>query len=179
MVSLPPSDRWRLLAQIVPRFSTLAAVSIFVVIGSSLYLAWLHVGRVGALLETFYGGSLLAKVALITPLLLIGATNLLVIRPNLAKAVVSFGSLNNAAALAKRFSALVRAEVALAALALLAAAILTSLPPGRQVYEQLLTTRPLVMNAQAQDVRVSSPSHQRAPAPTRPRSGLPMPTGGP
>lgn len=49
----------------------------------------------------------------------------------------------------------VRAEAVLGALILLVAGLLTSLPPARGTYEQVLSAQPLVMTAPAADVRVS------------------------
>ncbi|MBI4492749.1 MAG: copper resistance protein CopC [Chloroflexi bacterium] len=178
---LPPAERGRLLAGLVPRFSVLAVASVGVLVATGLYQAWLHVGSPSALLETLYGQGLLAKLGLATPLLLLGAANLLILRPRLAAAAqvgggrvggwwLEVGSSHqpptsnpSASNLGRYFSRLVRAEVALAALVLLAAGVLTGLPPARQAYEQLAAARPLALHAQARTLRLSL-----AIAPARP-----------
>ena len=112
----------RLLRALTPRFSVVAGLGVGLLIVTGLYGYWAQV-TIPAALKTPYGLTLLAKVAMIAPLLLLGAANLIIVRPRLE------GS--PAAALWLR--RLVAAEGALVVLVLLAVGYLTSLEPARQV----------------------------------------------
>src|SRR5262249_55189379 len=68
-------QRRTLLADIARRFSVLASLALTVVLVSGLYNAWLRVGTVQALVTTLYGRTLLVKLLLVLPLLILGALN--------------------------------------------------------------------------------------------------------
>lgn len=148
LAPLEPPRRWQLLVELVSRFSRLALASVAVLAATGLYQAMLHVGSLEALPATAYGWSLVAKLALVAPLLLLGAINLLVIGPGLRWRD------RERDALARRFGWIVRGEATLAALVLLASGVLTSLPPARQVYQQAVAARPLTLAADARDLRL-------------------------
>ena len=99
-----------------------AGLSVGLIIVTGLYGYWAQV-TIPAALKTPYGLTLLAKVAIVAPLLLLGAANLIIVRPRLAH--------SPAAALWLR--RLAAAEGALVVLVLLAVGYLTSLEPARQV----------------------------------------------
>ncbi|MDB4898056.1 MAG: copper resistance protein CopC, partial [Firmicutes bacterium] len=109
------------LGAMVRRFSPLAAVSIAVLIGTGLYPALLHIPSLEALEQTAYGVSLMVKLALIVPLLLLGAFNLLVVGPRLRKG----------AAVGRWLRWASGAETALMAVVVGVAVLLTNLPPAR------------------------------------------------
>lgn len=69
------SDRRHAVARMASRWSTLAAASLAVVAVTGLYNAWLEVGRLSALWETGYGRVLLAKLALVAVIVMLGAAN--------------------------------------------------------------------------------------------------------
>lgn len=100
------------LSTAVGRFSPLAVAAVAVLVATGLYGARLHVPGSAALPATGYGRALLAKLALLVPLLALGATNLW--RRGQGP-----------------FRLLVRAELVLIAAAFVAAGFLTSLPPAR------------------------------------------------
>ena len=110
------------LAALVPRFSLVATLSVSAVLVSGVFGAWAQV-TVAPALATPYGLTLLAKLALVMPLLLIGAINLVWVRPRLARVEAS----------ARWLRRLVLGEVALAVLVLAAVGLFTSLEPARQV----------------------------------------------
>ena len=110
------------LAALVPRFSLVAMLSVGAILVSGVFSAWAQV-TVAAALATPYGLTLLAKLALVLPLLLIGAINLVWVRPRLARVDES----------ARWLRRLVLGEAALAVLVLAAVGLLTSLEPARQV----------------------------------------------
>ena len=116
------SESNQLLRAITPRFSVVAGLSVGLLIVTGLYGYWAQVA-IPAALDTPYGLTLLAKIAMVAPLLLLGAANVIIVRPRLA--------CSRAAALWLR--RLVAAEAALVVLVLLAVGYLTSLEPARQV----------------------------------------------
>jgi copper transport protein len=72
---LQRGSRWRLAATAVPRFSRSAVLSVAVLIAAGTISGYLEVRQFRALWETSYGQLLLAKLALVTPLLVLGAWN--------------------------------------------------------------------------------------------------------
>jgi copper transport protein len=120
----------RVFARAVTRFSTLAVISVVLIVVTGTFQAWLEVGSWAGLIQTAYGLSISAKIGLLALMLLFGAFNLLIVRPGLAKMAAS-GSAAAASGLAHRFGSAVRIEVALGAVVLLVAAILTGLAPAR------------------------------------------------
>ena len=119
---LDSEDRRVFFSAMAPRFSTLAILSVGVLVVTGIYSGWAQV-TVLAATNTPYGLTLVSKLALIVPLLALGAVNLLWIRPRLAVD-------DSARRWLKR---LVAGEVVLAVVVLTAVAMLASLEPARQV----------------------------------------------
>lgn len=119
--ALDPEPRGALLAQLVPRFSTLALLSVGTLVITGLYSAWSQVASLPALV-TPYGLTLLAKLALFLPLLALGAFNLLRISPQLR-------GKERAATTLRRTVSL---EALLGLAIILIAGLLTGLEPARQ-----------------------------------------------
>ena len=119
---LPAGERGAALSRMVPRFSTLAMLAVGGLVVTGMYSAWAQVTDLQAL-ATPYGSALLAKIALMVPLLALAAFNLIRVSPRL-------GKLEGAG---QRLRVAVSAEVTLAALVLVAAALLASMEPARQV----------------------------------------------
>ena len=119
---LEAEDRRAFLSAVTPRFSTLAFLSVGVLVITGLYSGWAQV-TVFAATNTPYGLTLVAKLALIAPLLALGAINLIWLRPRLAT--------DDSAG--RRLKRVVAGEVVLALVVLAAVAMLTSLEPARQV----------------------------------------------
>jgi copper transport protein len=72
---LAKEDRWPLATRAVPRFSNMAVISVVVLLVAGVTNGYLQVRTWSALWETEYGLLLLAKVALVLPLLALGAYN--------------------------------------------------------------------------------------------------------
>jgi copper transport protein len=72
---LAGADRWPLCSRAVPRFSLLAVVSVVVLIAAGSIRGYQEVKAFHGLWDTTYGQLLLAKIALVLPLLLIGLYN--------------------------------------------------------------------------------------------------------
>ena len=119
---LSPGQRRACLAGLVPRFSTVAGLSVAVLIVTGVFGAWAQV-TVAEALATPYGYTLVVKVVLVALLLVLGAVNLLWVRPGLARSVDRGQWLRR----------IVAAEAALGIVVLAAVGILTSLEPARQV----------------------------------------------
>ncbi len=114
-------DRRAAFAAIVPRFSTIAFLSLGALVVTGLFSGWMQVTVPGAV-RTPYGWTLVAKVALLVPLFALALANAYIVSPKL-------GRDDNASRRLKRF---VTIEVALAVTVLLATGWLASLEPARQ-----------------------------------------------
>ena len=109
------------------RFSTMALPSVAVIGVTGIYSAYLRVGSISALIDTVYGHSLLFKQGFVAALLLIAATNLLIISPGLQKD----GLLNIPnSKYFQHFVKTVIAEIVLACLLLVNVSLMTYLPPA-------------------------------------------------
>ncbi len=139
--------RTRLTAQLIPRFSKLALISVATLALTGLYSAILRVGSIEALFNTVYGQALIVKVAIIAPMIMIGAVNLLIITPRMKRAAES----NTNSPLADRFRRIVTSEVTVGAVLLLSVSVFTSLPPAR-----IASTPPqLAAETQADDLDIA------------------------
>ena len=119
---MPEEERRHCLADMVPRFSVVASLSVAIIVVTGVFSGWAQVTSPEAL-YTPYGVTLIAKVALVLPLLFLGGINLVWVRPRLRRdpgAMV-------------RLRRLLMGEAALALLILGAVAMLTSIEPARQV----------------------------------------------
>ncbi len=154
LAPLSPPLRLRALAGAVRRFSVLAAACVAVLVITGAYQLWLHVGSVEALFTTVYGVTLAMKLALILPLLALGAFNLLVTRPGFRLLMRDSGAraLAAAALLTRRFRLAVAGEVTLGATVLLFVGFLTVVAPARVLVPP--TQSGIVETGTAEDLRV-------------------------
>ena len=120
--SLTPEQRTACLSAMVPRFTVVAALSVVVLILTGIFSAWAQVNILPAL-DTPYGLTLVVKLAIVIPLLGLGAINLFWVRPRLSRN-------DHAGRWLKRF---VIGESVLAVLVVASVGVLTSLEPARQV----------------------------------------------
>jgi copper transport protein len=124
--SLPAARRVAALVVCVPRFSNTAFLSVLVLIGAGIGSAVQHLPTLASLWQTSYGKTLLVKVALLGAALLLAAVNLLRTVPRF-KACAQRPELGpSTASLLRRLAA---GESILVSGAVLAAAVLSSLPP--------------------------------------------------
>jgi len=136
--ALGGTGRGRLLAAVIPRFSTWALGAVGALVITGLYQTWLEVGGPDALTATPYGQTLIVKIALLVPLLALGAANLLVLSPRVAKAVErgSRAAVGRLGGLERLFRLAVLAEVALGVIILGVVGVLTSLEPARDAIRE-------------------------------------------
>jgi len=126
--AVPAGDRRPLVALIAERFTTIASLGLGVLVLTGAWASWLEVTSFQAFL-TPYGVTLLIKIALVAVLALLGAANLLWVRPMLARA-------ERAVTATRWLERVVLGEVVLAVLVLLSVGFLTSFEPARQVAER-------------------------------------------
>ena len=132
----PAGRRRATLALVVPRFSKVAFVSVMVLLASGVVASYLHLPTLASLWNTSYGEAILVKAALLAVAMLFGAVNLLATRPRLAAAGIRPDLAERAPALLRRT---VATEVVLVVSAVLAASVLTSLPPPPKALASLGT----------------------------------------
>ncbi|MEX2081184.1 MAG: CopD family protein [Dehalococcoidia bacterium] len=117
-------------AWLLPRFSLLASVLVFVIITTGILNSLVEVDSVGRLPDTRYGQTLLVKFALLVPLLGLGAWNALRGRQRLARAAPGEPG---------RFIATAGAEVLFGVAVIAIAALLSQTTPTKTVVEQIPT----------------------------------------
>ncbi|MEU9174476.1 copper resistance protein CopC [Streptomyces sp. NPDC048420] len=115
------------LAEIVPGYSRLAALSVTGIVGAGLVLAWQVVGSYGALLHTSYGQLLLVKTAVLGGVLVAAYASRQWVRTRLDLAVLLRGD----AATVRPFGYSVAAETGLVLVVLAVTSLLVTADPGR------------------------------------------------
>lgn len=125
--TLDEAERPKLTAALIPKFSAMALVSVATLTLTGLYASVLQVGSIDGLLNTVYGRTLIIKLALVVPMVMLGAINLLVTTPNMKQAAEQ----NSDSPWVGRFRKLVSSEVTLGIAVLLSVAVLTSLSPAQ------------------------------------------------
>ena len=128
--ALPDAERRECLADLVPRFSVVAAMSVAVIVVTGVFSGWAQV-TVPEALSTPYGATLIAKMALVLPLLFLGGLNLVWVRPRLRRDAASANWLRR----------LLIGEAVLGMLILASVGMLTSLEPARLAESRELAER--------------------------------------
>ncbi len=122
----------RLAAQLLPRFSLVALVSVDVLAVTGLYMAVLRLGSWNLLFNTLYGKTLIVKIAIGAVMVGMGAVNLLWTTPNMKRAAGALAAAGAPTApVATFFRRFVTTEVTLGVTLLLAVGVLINLPPAR------------------------------------------------
>ena len=124
--TLPAARRVAALVVCVPRFSNVAFVSVLVLIGAGTGSAVQQMPTLASFWQTSYGKSLLVKITLLAVALLLAAVNLL---RNVPRFKASGTRPELGAPAASLLRRLVAGEALLVSGAVLAAAVLSSLPP--------------------------------------------------
>jgi copper transport protein len=149
--TLGDEDRSWLWLRTVLNFSTLAAVAVGALLVTGSYLSFLHIGSWTALIGTAYGRVLLLKVALVGVVMLIGGYNLLVIKPQLDRAI---DHPEAGPQVQRRFRRTVLIEATVGVLVLASAGILTALPRSKDP-QPTVATAPLQLATRSDDLDVS------------------------
>lgn len=116
-------ERREAFALTISSFTTIAIVSVVILVVSGLYSSWLQVGNLIALRETSYGQTLLIKIGLTILLIGLGAVNQRILGPRMRQA--ARGGVH--------FGRAIAAEVMLGIGVLFAVGLLTSMAPARDV----------------------------------------------
>ena len=114
---------------VTQRFSALALGCLVIVIATGAYNAWTLVGGFAPLFGTAYGKLLLLKLALLLPILVVAAMNLLRLKPQIGQAQ----SRENAVPLLKKLQRNVVIEALLGVTILLIVGYMGVTPPARHV----------------------------------------------
>jgi copper transport protein len=149
--TLGDEDRSWLWLRAVVSFSTLAAVAVGALLVTGSYLSFLHVGSWTALIGTAYGRVLLLKLALVGVVMLIGGYNLIVIKPQLDRAI---DKPEAGPQLQQRFRRTVLVEAAVGLLVLASAGILTALPRSKDP-QPIVAAGPLQLTTTSDNLDVS------------------------
>jgi copper transport protein len=149
--TLNDEDRSWLWLRTVVNFSTIAAVAVGVLIITGSYLTFLHVGSWTALLGTAYGRTLLLKLALVGVAMLIGGYNLVVVKPQLDRAI---DQPELGPKLQRRFRRTVLVEATAGLLVLAAAGALTALPRSKDP-QPTVAAGPLQLTTRSEDLDVA------------------------
>ncbi|MFL5518319.1 MAG: CopD family protein, partial [Gemmatimonadales bacterium] len=144
---LTAAGRRVVLGRAIPRFSLLALIAWGVLALTGIYSAWLQVGNLPALTGTPYGQTLILKLIVIVPLLLLGAFNLLVVTRRLRSAKTE----ERVEGWSSHFVTAVVAEAVIVTLLFGVVGMLIVTPPARQVIAQEAgrLTIPLEANGQS------------------------------
>lgn len=126
---LTAESRTWLTLSLVINFSGVGAFCVGILMLSGSYLAAQHVGSWTALVGTAYGLALLAKIGLVVLIMLIGAINLLWVKPRLNRAYDQIEEKPTPAILGQ-FGRILHLEAFVALLILAAAGVLTDLQRG-------------------------------------------------
>ena len=132
--TLPAARRVAALVVCVPRFSNVAFVSVLVLIGAGTGSAVQQMPTLASFWQTSYGKSLLVKITLLAVALLFAAVNLL---RNVPRFKASGTRPELGAPAASLLRRLVAGEALLVSGAVLAAAVLSSLPPPSKALASL------------------------------------------
>ena len=123
--TLVGAARRRLLRALLARFSTIATISVGALVITGAFATWIQVVELPRLVQTDYGRTLVAKLALVAPLIGLGGVNLLWTRRRLNDV--------RPTAAGRWAPRLVGAEVLLGVAVVAAVGLLTSLEPARQI----------------------------------------------
>jgi copper transport protein len=124
----PADDRMAVLGRVVPRFSRTALASVLLIIASGVGGTIIHMPTLASIWQTSYGQAILVKVGLLCTALVLGGLNFARSTPRLAAALARRDArlAGGATSLLRR---LIAGEIAIIAAIILAAMVLTSLPP--------------------------------------------------
>lgn len=130
------------------RFSLLAQCSVGVLLLAGLGMSWMYVGSWSALYGTAYGVMLDAKIALFVVLLLLGAGNYFIVR----------GLRTNSGSGGTSLMRFGEAELGIGLSVILAAASMTSQPPGVDLTEDRVSMQEIAQRFAPRMPRFSSPA---------------------
>lgn len=147
LIALKRTDDIAVARHVVGRFSRMAMVSVALLIGAGLGLAWFYLASPSGLYGTTYGVLVMVKAYLLVLILILGAANWYVARE----------AERAPARLLMRLRRFAEVEVALGFTAILAAAALTSQPPAVDMPMDRLTLPEIAARMRWETPRLKSP----------------------
>jgi copper resistance protein D len=149
LITLKRTDDVAVARRVVGRFSRMAMVSVALLVGAGIGLAWFYVASPSGLYGTTYGVLVMVKGYLLALILMLGAANWYVQR-EIERAPVR---------LLTRLRRFAEVEVALGFTAILAAAALTSQAPAVDMPTDRLTLHEMVARMRWEAPRLKSPPY--------------------
>jgi copper resistance protein D len=149
LMVLKRTDDIAVARRVVGRFSRMAMVSVALLLGAGIGLAWFYVASLSGLYGTSYGVLVMVKAYLLVLILMLGAANWYVQR-EIDRAPVR---------LLTRLRRFAEVEVALGFTAILAAAALTSQPPAVDMPMDRLTLPEIAARMRWETPRLKSPPY--------------------
>ncbi len=135
--------------ELVARFSPVGILSVALIVGPGLYLAWSYVGDWSGLIGTGYGNMLIAKIAFFVLVLALATLNL--------RAARVWRRTGDARTLNQAVPIYIEVELALATALLFTATALTSFPPAVDVPEDMATAAEIWMMFSPKLPRLNGP----------------------
>lgn len=130
LAPLPEGDRRAALLAVLRRFSVIGAVAVALLVATGVYNSAIQIRQPGDLVQTDYGLTYLAKIALIVPLLLLALRHHLIVSEDwLTRVLQGLARRFHFADLAHRLDGSLRLEVMLAVAVLVAAGVMAATPP--------------------------------------------------
>jgi copper transport protein len=126
---LADGERVSVLAPVVARFSSLAVWCVALIVASGVVRAWMEIRTLAGLTGYAYGITLLIKLGVVVPLLVLGAINNRWTKPRIRRAAADASLTGSGASALRTLNRLVAIEVLLAVVVLTITAVLVSLPP--------------------------------------------------
>ena len=122
-------ERVSLLAPVVTRFSNLAVWSVALLVATGTIRGWMEIRTLAGLTGEAYGITLLVKLAVVVPLLILGAVNNRWTKPRIRRAAQEATETESGTSALQTLNRLVLLEVVLAAVVLAVTAVLAAQSP--------------------------------------------------
>jgi copper transport protein len=168
--ALNEKDRINTSARVIERFSTHALLSVLALTVSGTYAALLHLTTVSDLWASDYGRALLVKIGVFSVLLLLGAYNMLIVRPRFTAWTKRMAESVLMLRWQQRFQSVMRVEVVLAIVAIGAVGFLTNSPPPSVQARRPATPVAAAPSPEQSPSVAATPRPTRTPVPSRPFS---------
>jgi copper resistance protein D len=149
-------------AVVVRRFSRMAQISIALLVVAGIGMSWVYIGSIPALYGTAYGVMVMTKVVLLLCLLVLGAANYYIV-----KGLGIPGRTSTAGGGLKSLIRFGEVEIGIGLTVILAAASLTSQPPGADLTQDRVTLHEIAARFTPRAPRFSSPPLNELSEPTK------------
>ena len=132
--TVAPLKKMKLLSQVIRLFTWYAIPCTILLALTGVYNSWIHLDSFGELWSTTYGDTVLLKIAIFIPMLVLGGVNTFILHPRAKRLAEPAGQTAQSDSLKvdRGFRRSVAIEGALGVVVLLAAAILVFLQPARE-----------------------------------------------